>query len=134
MWLLRSSFSSNERPWQWFFSVVVGGSLPLIVTFFVEIDSETGNYLKMADVVFLGLAFNVSNLTLVGDRKNFDRKPFVVGFSYTFLILLAFCLGRIYSKPDSTLEFKWITGGLVLISAYVSFEANHFVMKHAKRR
>src|SRR5690606_40471753 len=67
-----------------------------------------------------------SNLTLVGDRKNFDRKPFVVGFSYTFLILLAFCLGRIYSKPDSTLEFKWITGGLVLISAYVSFEANHF--------
>lgn len=128
------SAEKNDYKWLWFILTFFGSFIPLILRFITSLDFNIPSF-DIKDLLFAGLAMNLSNLNLVGSKK-FDTKLIIVLFSALFIILIAFALGVFLrneaDKSDvSTFWLKTCSTIFVGLSIYVSYEANNYVFKKA---
>lgn len=127
-------FAKSDHKWFWFFATFVASLIPVACRFIASLASEI-NALDLKDVLFAGLALNLSNLNLVGD-KTMDKKNIIVYLSVILLIIIAVILG-IYFANENKLRNISIMLDLFSItfvgaSVYVSYSANNYVFENFK--
>jgi len=127
---LFEAIRKNDNKWTWFILTVVASLLPVLFRFLAWTDFNIKIF-DIKDLLFAGLAINLSNLNLVGS-KEFDEKINIVLFSVLFIILFSFVLGIMLIceafKAHTTI-LNWLSIAGTDFSIYQSFEANNYVFK-----
>lgn len=137
MGFVEKYISGSEYKWFWFISSLLGGASPMVVSTIVRLNSDKWDWLglyNIVDLIFFGLAMNISNLNLVGSKKFRPQKAIIVLLSFTGMFFLAFCLGLVYVQPDIKFAFKIFLHLLVAGSIYLSLSANNFVYETVRKR
>jgi len=132
---IENYIKGNENKWVWYLSTLIGSLLPV---FFRLILSSTNNHFEpfdIKDLLFSGLAMNLSNLNLIG-HKIFDIKVVLATISAILIIFISFLItafmfldilkGELFNV--TILEILSIF--LVLGSIYLSYESNNYVFKN----
>jgi hypothetical protein len=122
----------NDYKWAWFILTLIASISPIICRFIVWCDFKI-NLFDIKDLLFAGLAINLSNLNLVGS-KNFDEKVLIVMSSIIFLTFFAFIIGvalatEAIKDTPKIICLDWLSVIVAALSIYVSFEANNYVFK-----
>lgn len=122
----------NDYKWAWFILTFIASISPILCRVIVWCDLSI-NVFDIKDLLFAGLAINISNLNLVGS-KSFDEKVLIVMASIIFITFFAFIIGVVLATEAMKhapviicLDFLAVL--VALASFYVSFEANNYVFK-----
>lgn len=122
--------ASKEYKWLWYGGTLVGSALPILMRVFLSLDKPVPSF-DLKDLLFMGLAINLSNFNLIGIQK-FEYKVVVVVCSMLFVIMMAFILGVLMNDESNHVvdPMKWMTRLSVLCvaaSAILSYAANKHI-------
>jgi hypothetical protein len=123
----------NEDAIVWFIIIVFGSFIPVFARFVVTMDYPHAIHLDIKDVLFSGLAMNISNFPLIGSRK-LKYKGIIFGSSVFCIIAIAVGIGVFLSNETNHIDnelsnLRCISFVFVLGSIIVSYFANRFVFK-----
>jgi hypothetical protein len=118
-----------QHKWNWYMCTLAGSMIPMALRFFISLDYEI-NMFDIKDVLFAGLAMNLSNLNLM--RNEFEERERIAVLSAIFIIFISVALGASFIDESSSIKkpFVWskiISVGIVLGSVWASYKANEFV-------
>jgi hypothetical protein len=129
---LFEAIRKNDYKWAWFILTFIASVSPIICRVIISIDFKI-NLFDIRDLLFAGLALNLSNFNLVGSKK-FDDKILIVLSSIIFITCFAFIIGVVLASeaiknPPAHTFLDWLSVIVAILSVYVSFEANNYVFK-----
>lgn len=132
MGLIEKYIEGNESRWIWFITTLFGGFIPLILRFFISLGIPI-NPFDFKDILFAGLAMNLSNLNIFGN-KNFKTSVVIAVISGAFMISISCFLGVFLCKESTNLQssmiwLKCISGVFVAISIKINYEAHNYFSK-----
>jgi hypothetical protein len=135
--ILKSWIQGNENKWLWYGGTLIGSMVPLIFRLLISLDNRHVACFDIKDLLFMGLAINLSNFNLIGTR-NFPYKVAIAIVSGIFILLMGFALGTVMtdesnSTPNPFLWLKIISSCFVLFSVYMSYEANRFLFENVNQ-
>jgi hypothetical protein len=128
--LIRKWIESDEYKWLWFGGIFIGSAIPMILRGVLSLDRNIDSF-DIKDLLFMGLAVNLSNLNLIGSRE-FKYKVSIAFFSVLFILMMGFGLGEIMTDESnrvkgSLMGLTVVSVIFVTVSVYVSYEANRYV-------
>jgi hypothetical protein len=128
-------FLDGKTKWSWYSIALLISFLPVIIRLIVCIAVPSAIAFDIKDILFSGLAMNLSNINLVGHKAFKPKQGIAVSSSLLILIIgiiLALFLQHDLSHNERSLTGLVVAGiVIVLASVYVSYEANDYLF--AKR-
>ena len=127
-WLHKILFPRDHK-FTWFVYTIIGSSLPII---FRLLGATSGKveWIDFKDFLFAGIAINLSNFALVGDRE-FEYKNHLIGLSVILMVLLSDAIMVFLITESRGSQFLWtlyiISTVILLLSIYISYVANDAV-------
>lgn len=117
----------NESKLIWYFAIVISSSIPMILRFLTSLDLKISSF-DIKDVLFAGLAMNLSNFNLISSKK-FSFKVIFALFSATLITIIGFCLGILFccesQSPAPNLSGLTLCSCLLLAGSFaLSYQAN----------
>lgn len=139
---IKKYIEGNEYKWFWFFLTFGGSCLPIIARFLCGLSSSIEIF-DIKDVLFAGLAMNLSNLNLVGNKK-IEAKVVISLLSVALIFLCTLIIG-IFLCTENSIDstngllslkqglciLKVLSGILVAFSIYWSYNANNYVFENS---
>jgi hypothetical protein len=125
------SIENNGQKWIWFFCTIIGSFIPIIFRIGLFAFMDHVDAFDFRDWMFAGLAINLSNLSLVGN-KSFDRKVGVVIFSVSLIIGFSLVIGANIACTAAKIvmhNVNYFSIAALILTVYVSFKANNYVFK-----
>jgi hypothetical protein len=127
-WLHNFLFPTEHQS-TWFIYTIIGSLLPIIVRFLAATTGRT-EWFDYTEVLFAGIAMNLSNFALAGNGDCAQRE-YIIGWSMIFTILLSASI-MIFLLSDGSSN-NWIAYSfsfiIVLLSVYINFVANRLLFK-----
>lgn len=68
MGMFERYINAPEHKWAWYIGTLIGSFIPIILRFLISLDSEISSF-DIKDLLFAGLAMNLSNLSLVNGKE-----------------------------------------------------------------
>jgi hypothetical protein len=99
----------------WFATTIAPSLLPVMTSIVWSMmvgSTEFDDYLKMTDIVFVGLSVNISSLSLWRSRLTLVDKRVMMGWASWLLVLLSVCLAVAYRT--------WSLPGFAVVLALLS--------------
>lgn len=116
--------NSAQYKWNWYMCTLVGSMIPVLMRFFISLDCGIAMF-DIKDLLFAGLAMNLSNLSLLNSRKmkQNDRIGFLSGL---FILFISAFLGLFFFQEDPTIKtelskLKIVSSVLVVSSIWLSY-------------
>lgn len=132
MSLIEKYIMKSENKWLWFIITICGSFIPLIFRYVVSLGFPTTSNFDIKDVLFAGLAMNLSNFNLLSS-KNFKAKVVIALLSSIMIaviaVLISIFLAKENDKINSLTLLQLLSVIFVLFSIYMSYETNNFVLK-----
>lgn len=135
MGFIEKYIEGNFYKWIWFLGTLIGSLLPILARLFACLAFEI-NYFDIKDVLFAGLAMNLSNLSLIGSKR-FKMKPIIALASGIFIFLLSMLIAIFLcaeNKPPNNYQFILNIISLIFVAGavFLSYTANNYVFKNSK--
>lgn len=125
----------NEYKWMWFVFTLIGSFLPMGFRYLASLGFNVSSF-DIKDLLFAGLALNISNLTLAGSQRS-DTRVVMAGVSFFMsLIIAVFIVIFMCNEEFPTKELiglKYLSYPVVILSGIISWQANNYVHKFNRR-
>lgn len=121
-----NTISLFENKWIWFLGTLVGGFLPVFGRLIVGLSIPIELF-DIKDVLFAGVAMNLSNFTLVG-YKEVQNKVLIIfasalfTFFMSFLIAIYLCSGE--NTPKHYIILNFLSCSFCAASIFLSWVSN----------
>src|SRR5688572_5147167 len=90
--------SGAQHKWNWYMCTLIGSLIPMGLRFFISLDYQI-NMFDIKDMLFAGLAMNLSNLGLLNNNK-FKQKDRIGVLSGFFIVFISVALGVSFVDED----------------------------------
>ena len=115
--------SNSRSDWTWFTIGMISSFLPLMVYAVIKLEtcpacSGYTDFIRLNDVVYVGLTLNISNLHVVKLKMNENRKIIIMFFSLIGVVGLTLFLKDSYFREDFTFS-TWIVAIACLFASIV---------------
>jgi len=130
MFLSSEYLKRNEAKLLWYIVIIFSSCIPAIMRFIIGLDLNISKY-DVKDVLFAGLAINLSNFNLINAKKLPIKSIFVTSsallIAFIGMIIGVFLCLEAQTKTPAMHWLNVVSIGLVLGSAAVSYQANKFL-------
>jgi len=106
MHFFKRRFYRRGNIWRWFLVTILPASLPFIVSIITSanrLSGDFGEYIRIDELIFMGLSVNISSLNTSLVKIPAALKDKAMFLSVTYLLVLSFCLGSSYSNDKLSL-------------------------------
>lgn len=130
-------FLRDKNVLVWLMTTLLPSLLPVVTTAAAATTrsmwpTEFDEYIKMSDVVFIGLTINIANLSMWKTDLYEDEKMTVMVASGFLLIFLSVFLVGAYNNPSLHVGTRLIIVILVSVSVCINFTYNKRLWKRSK--
>lgn len=117
----------------WFVYSIFLGASPTIVSFFVYLGGGSSDYFKIEELIFWGLAMNISNISLTTMRKIEKKKSHLISWSLLLIIFLSVILGIVKISTQIHYLLTLCITMMLIGCIYLSYSTNEYVYSKAKK-
>jgi hypothetical protein len=130
-WLHKILFPT-EHQFTWFIYTVIGSLLPIAFRLLAATSGRI-EWFDYNEVLFAGIAMNLSNFALAGNINTVHRE-YIIGWSILFTIFLSVSIMAFLLDDGNS--YNWILFAfsilVVLLSIYINYFANQFLYKKSE--
>ena len=127
MHFFNKRFYRHHDIWRWFLVTILPASLPFIVSVITSanrLSGDFGEYIRIDELIFMGLSVNISNLNISSARIPAGVRDKTTFLSVGYLLVLSICLGSSYSSDKLSTVGSLIAGVFAALSVVNSLEMN----------
>lgn len=128
-----SKIEGKHTTWIWFVITILCSFIPCIARAIASTNLDISCF-DTKDIIFAGIAINISNFQLISSHIKIEPKILISLLSTIANLFLAVILGIILSddsntKAHSTFWLNIICILIVIVSIYLSYDANDYIIK-----
>ncbi|HVZ95749.1 MAG TPA: hypothetical protein VG847_02660 [Chitinophagaceae bacterium] len=128
-----SQIEGRNTKWLWFSLTILCSFIPCIARAIAATNLDI-SYFDTKDLIFAGIAINLSNFSLISSHIKFELKTLLSVFSTLANLFLAVILGILLSDDNNKNAHStmWLSIFCIIIvgfSVYLSYDANDYIIK-----
>lgn len=129
-----SRFLKDRNVGKWFAGTIMPSLLPLMTSAAAAVRSPTatefGEYIKMSDMVFMGLTVNIASANIKRIGMPSESASNIIDLPVFLMILMSMFLVGVYNNPSIQFLVKAIIIVLIVFSLYLNYNYNKRLWKN----